>query len=251
MKGFDDLFRETLREYGNKFVSVLRVFLLFYLLPIVVLATIFSVIFISLLGSAAFYNNIPELISKPLNTIWALAGSIAPLIVLIVVLYLGLIIFTFFMSISYIYIGFSKKKSVGVKEAFNQGVKKYFWKYFGFVFVVGFFLTLLFLLLVIPGIIFMVYWIFGVYVLIAEKKGIMDSLRRSREIVKGNWWRVFGFFLLIIVIAGVVSSIASFIPLLGLFSSLIITPFIIFFIKNMYLDMAASKKAASDRAKRR
>jgi hypothetical protein len=44
-------------------------------------------------------------------------------------------------------------------------------------------------------------------VLVLEKQGIRASLRRSRALVKGTWWRVFGIFLLASVIGAVIAAI--------------------------------------------
>jgi hypothetical protein len=43
-------------------------------------------------------------------------------------------------------------------------------------------------------------------VLVLEKQGIKASLRRSRALMKGCWWRVFGITLLALLIAGVISA---------------------------------------------
>ena len=45
------------------------------------------------------------------------------------------------------------------------------------------------LLLVIPGIIFMITLMFGFYALVIEDAGPIKSLRRSHFLVWGNWWR--------------------------------------------------------------
>jgi hypothetical protein len=60
---------------------------------------------------------------------------------------------------------------------------------------------------------------FGVYaygrlslssaVLVLEKAGIRESMRRSGVLVKGSWWRVFGILLLVQVIASVVTGVLT------------------------------------------
>jgi hypothetical protein len=44
-------------------------------------------------------------------------------------------------------------------------------------------------------------------VLVLEKQGIRASLRRSRALIKGSWWRVLGIFLLASIIAGVIAGV--------------------------------------------
>ena len=38
----------------------------------------------------------------------------------------------------------------------------------------------------------LVIWFFAVQAVVIENKSTFDALRRSHELVKGNWWRVFG-----------------------------------------------------------
>ena len=48
------------------------------------------------------------------------------------------------------------------------------------------------LLLIIPGIIFLVNYIFASHVVVLENTAYVRAMRRSRDLVRGNWWRVFG-----------------------------------------------------------
>ena len=89
---------------------------------------------------------------------------------------------------------------MSIKETLAGG-KKYFWRFFGFYIVYIILIIFLSLLFIIPGIIFGVYWIFASYVFIGENKGIFESLKTSRSIIKGNWWKVFGWILLFGLIA--------------------------------------------------
>lgn len=57
----------------------------------------------------------------------------------------------------------------------------------------------LMLLFFVPALIFMVYWVFSSFVLIGEKKGIIESLKKSFNLVRGRWWMTFGYILLMIV----------------------------------------------------
>ena len=38
----------------------------------------------------------------------------------------------------------------------------------------------------------LVIWFFAVQAIVVENKSTLDALKRSQELVKGNWWRVFG-----------------------------------------------------------
>lgn len=70
--------------------------------------------------------------------------------------------------------------------------KAYFWRYLGFSIVSTLVLLVAFLLLIIPGVIVSVWLTFSSFVLILENGGIIESMKKSREYVRGRWWGVFG-----------------------------------------------------------
>ena len=56
-------------------------------------------------------------------------------------------------------------------------------------------------LIIVPGIYLSVAWVFYVYAIgLSDKKG-MEPMRYSKALVKGKWWRTFGYLLLLAVIA--------------------------------------------------
>ena len=226
-KTFGDLLGGAWNEYKANFGTLFVIVLLLSVIPAIVLS---------------FYQPTQEAIeADPM-----VAFSAPFLIILLVIIILGVI-----MGASLIYLAVNNKKGkMGFGEAVKGGLG-YFWKYLGLSIVMMFFLMLLFLLLVIPGIIFMIYWLFAFYVLVAEDKGIMASLSRSKELVKGRWWGVFGYsllFFLIIIGISFAFSIPSGILGVGLASTIImqiatiiITPLSVLFYKNFYKDLAGKK----------
>lgn len=66
-------------------------------------------------------------------------------------------------------------------------------------------MTVGFILCLIPGIMIAVYLYFYMYVYIVEDRGVVDSLQRSYELVKGNWWVTFGY----LIVFGIISFILS------------------------------------------
>jgi hypothetical protein len=69
--------------------------------------------------------------------------------------------------------------------------------------VVGVTVLIGFILIIIPGLIVLTIWSVSAPVVVLERPGGLRALRRSRELVRGNGWRVFGvvlvFFLLILL----------------------------------------------------
>lgn len=209
---FGEIFGKSWREYKQNFKVILIIFLLLSVIPTLVyyIVTIpFSLQFSKLAS--------PKL-SEVLLVIFNLKYLIPAIICWLVLIILGIL-----MSASFVYNSLYRKKEMSVKETLTGG-KKYFWKYFLFSIVYGIFLTGLFLLFIIPGIIFMIFWIFAAYVLIGEDKGILESLKISHEIVKGKWWKIFGFALLFGLITIAISIGFSIVG--GIINLIISLPFI-------------------------
>jgi hypothetical protein len=57
-----------------------------------------------------------------------------------------------------------------------------------------------FALLVVPGLILMTIWIAVIPAIVLENRGIGESFGRSRELVRGNGWNVFGAIVLTIAL---------------------------------------------------
>lgn len=65
-----------------------------------------------------------------------------------------------------------------------------------------------FVLIIVPGLILITIWSVAAPVVVLERPGVFAALGRSRELVRGNGWQVFGvifvlFFLVIIVSSGI------------------------------------------------
>ncbi|MDA1347634.1 MAG: zinc-ribbon domain-containing protein [Chloroflexi bacterium] len=114
------------------------------------------------------------------------------------------------------------------------------------------------LMLVIVGIPLFFYlvvaWFFTPHVIILERLSAVDALRRSRDLVRGSWWRVFGigigFVLLIfavlipaIIVAGIVT-IAS--PALGtvtfVVAGALVAPIVSIGSTLVYIDLRVRKE---------
>jgi hypothetical protein len=61
----------------------------------------------------------------------------------------------------------------------------------------------------IPGIYLLVVFYFGAQAVVAEDRGPVDALRRSKELVSGQFWRVFGIGIVFSVLIGVVAATVS------------------------------------------
>ena len=107
---------------------------------------------------------------------------------------------------SQIYLG----KSITAEAALQQSLRRYLPFLGGFVLYI---LVITGLSITCIGVPFAIYLTFrwGLYSLpiLVEERSVGASLRRSSELVKGNWWRVCGIMLAIILIYYMISSILS------------------------------------------
>lgn len=146
-------------------------------------------------------------------------------------------------------------------------VKPLFWTFLGVSIIFGLFSVAGFILLIVPGVIFMVYYCFAIYFVIFENSKIEGSFGLSRELVKGYWWAVFGRFfvglLLVYVfywIVGSLITLASWLlghydgvvidqnssnllySALSIFIGLVVGPLTVLYTYNIYKSLKEVKK---------
>ncbi len=108
------------------------------------------------------------------------------------------------MAIAYIVKQKIDGKTINFKEALKKSLSR--WPAaIGTNIILGIFLLGLTLLLIVPGVIYYVYWIFVIYVVILHDKSGKNALDYSKSIVRGRWWKVLGYSL----IFGILTLIAS------------------------------------------
>lgn len=87
------------------------------------------------------------------------------------------------------------------------------------VLLAGIITALGFVLLLFPGIYLAIRFSFVTQVVVIERAGVREALRRSGGLVKGSWWRVFGILLLVsiltVILTGIIGAVAAAIFVLG------------------------------------
>jgi hypothetical protein len=63
-----------------------------------------------------------------------------------------------------------------------------------------------FVLIIVPGLILLTIWSVAAPVVVLERPGVFAALSRSRELVRGNGWQVFGVIFVLFVLVIVLSS---------------------------------------------
>lgn len=239
-KSFGELFSKSWGEYKVNFDLILKVFLTLVAIPSLLIFA-FRQIF-SYQPSLAFVAGEISI------------GKMITYFAIFIILEIIALVLSTLMILSLISAFLSDKPITSMPSAIKNGTS-YLLKAIGLSIVMTIFLVILYLLLIVPGIIFTIYWAFAFYVLIGENKGISESLSGSKQLVKGRWWSVLGYSLSFIFVSiiilipfiivnllvgeGVVGNTLD--TLVMLASSLILQPLSILFYKNIYLELKENK----------
>ncbi len=73
--------------------------------------------------------------------------------------------------------------------------------------VAGIGIVIGFVLIIVPGLILITIWSVAAPVVVLENPGVFASLRRSRELVRGNGWQVFGVIVVVYIMVGILAFI--------------------------------------------
>ena len=191
---------------------------------------------------------IPLLFSLPLLLLNLFTDRIPPFVflALVIILWLVLIIVSLWSQISLVYAIKEREQKIGVKESLTKGWHKiisYWW-----VSILGAIITMGgFLLFIIPGIIFAVWFSLAIYILATEDLKGMNALLKSKQLVSGNWWGVFWRFLLLglllLVITVLIKNVTESlnISFVGNIVHVLVFPFIAIFGFLIYEDLKRLK----------
>jgi uncharacterized membrane protein len=75
-----------------------------------------------------------------------------------------------------------------------------FWKYLGASILLALAVAIGFVLLIVPGIILGLMFMFTTFVVIERELGPIDAMSESHRLTRGHKWRLFGFVLLLLLI---------------------------------------------------
>jgi hypothetical protein len=133
-------------------------------------------------------------------------------------------------------------------------VRPYLWTLVGAGLLAGLGIALGLVLLIVPGLILLTWWCLIVPVIVLEGKHVGESFTRSRELVRGHGWTVFGIVLvtwiLTIIVSAVVQSIFSFLGSFlhywigGAIASAIVGPFFAVALTLTYFKLRALEQGA-------
>jgi hypothetical protein len=111
-------------------------------------------------------------------------------------------------------------------------------------------------LLIIPGLVLLTWWALVSPIVVLERKSVGATFSRSRELVRGHGWTVFGVMvvtgLLSVVANMILSAVFSFLPpflelwLGGTIAGALIAPFTAIAVTLMYFQLAAAPVATAE-----
>jgi hypothetical protein len=212
---------------------------------------------------------------------WGIAYAVIPMIIIAVLVWLqnssfvtsisGVPLRMFLLVLGFAAVAFSvyflvraymgifllvKSNYVGKGKEIFAETKKYFWDYLWLTILSTILILLWSLLLIIPGIIFSVFYGLAAYVFFFEGKKGMEAIKRSRALVKSYFWPVLGRTLLVGLLMWIVmmlisapasfaiknSPFAIFWNIIVQIISFLIGPIVLIFSYNIYSDLFRIKK---------
>jgi hypothetical protein len=111
-------------------------------------------------------------------------------------------------------------RPVRLGESIQRGLGRFF-PLIGGGILVGLGMMLGFILLIVPGFMLYTRWYVFAPVCVVEQKGPLGSMKRSAELTKGNRWKLFAIFIIVILTATLIGGairlvLAAMSPILAL-----------------------------------
>jgi len=169
--------------------------------------------------------------------------TMLPFIILYILSILAYIFIASWSQIALLYTIKNNKENIGIRQSYKKALRKilpYWWT----LFLLGLVVTGGLMLLLIPGIIFIIWFMFAAYILILEDTGGLNALLKSREYVEGHWWGVLWryifimvFFIIILVIPNLIIQLLKLTFLNFIFSLItyfVVTPLIVIYTFLLY-----------------
>jgi uncharacterized membrane protein len=227
-----DLVKSSLRIYFKKqnLIYLLKFVLVGFLIIVASIAPIaaITILSVSLFAAAGVSVTWPVI----------LLGVLGILVIIAVVLTINL-----WLQIVQIEVlrQVTKDKILGIKKTLRFSWGKRIWPlflagllYFSVV-IVGF------VLLLIPGIIFLVWFSFAFFIVVEERRGAVAALKRSKELVSDYFWPVLGRYLVFLLISAIVQVGASTVPVAGPIVVIFLHPYFMLLPYLLYQDLLRVK----------
>ena len=133
-------------------------------------------------------------------------------------------------------------KVLEVKETFREG-RTILWRVMGASVISSLVTGVGYLLLVIPGVIFSVWFSFTLYIVVTKGARAFEAIKKSKELVNGYFWPVAGRLLVFTLLNILIQSALSIkqIETVGGIISFLLTPYFVLLSYLLYLDVKRAK----------
>jgi hypothetical protein len=146
------------------------------------------------------------------------------------------------------------RADLSISETVNQALP-FFWSVLGASILAGIAITIGLVLIIVPGLFLITIWAVIVPVIVIERSGALASFGRSRELVRGHGWHVFGTLVLVYIIMLVADIVLELIftalpHVLGdglgsIISGTLISPFLAVVVTLVYYRLVGSSTPAA------
>lgn len=236
LPGIGNLLSRSWQIYKERF----WVFLGIIILPLVAWLPL---IFLPIESKLFVYQLSKEAVLLP----WVLRFLIFVLPFFTLIFFLIAVLLSLWSGVALLYAIIERQQKIGIKESYAKGWHKII-SYFWISLLVGLITVVGFLLFIIPGIIFAIWFSLATYVLVTENLTGMKALSRSKQLVKGNWWKVFWRLTVIVIISFIFYLPSIFIKELNIVSMVLLflfTPFSRTYTFLIYKDLRKVKEGTS------
>jgi hypothetical protein len=137
-----------------------------------------------------------------------------------------------------------------------QAARPYLWSVVGASILAGIAITIGFILIIVPGLYLITIWAVIVPVIVIEGSGAMASFGRSRQLVRGHGWHVFGtlvlVYIILLVVGLVLGAIFSALPhflssgLSQVIAGTLISPFLALVVTLVYYRLVGVQVPPAD-----
>ena len=172
VESFTKLLNESIKSFREHFNLIIKVSIFLYFIPNVIIELI----------QIYYYNIFKTGIKHFLIDIPAGIAS-------------GITYFLLIFTIIKIIALKKKKKEITFSEAIKFA-SEHFLPGLILLIKISFFLFFLYMLFIIPGIIFSIFWVFSFYALINDNVDVKEAMGHSKKVVKGRWFKVFWYVFL-------------------------------------------------------
>ena len=189
-----DIVKRTFTIYKSNFSKFSLPFLILYSVMGLVLSSIYYGLF------DLSYDDLLEIQDKKISLVISVIIVTIPVLIFFLFITTGMVI--------QMAADAHEGKEVDLGKSFRVASSKIF-SLIGAALLVGIITLIGLFLLIIPAILFYVWFSLSAQAVILESKSATASLSRSKELVKGNWWKTFGFIVAIMIIISLINIIGS------------------------------------------